>query len=670
MDRVEYVSISQETRRRYLNYAMSVITARALPDVRDGLKPVQRRILFTMHEQRLASDAKHRKCAAICGDTMGSYHPHGQEAIYDSLCRMAQDFTYRNPLVDGWGNFGSIMGLPAAASRYTEARLKPIAEELLNELRFETVETRPNYDGRFDEPVVLPARFPNLLVNGTQGIAVGMATNMPPHNLGEVLRACVHLIQNDDATVAQLLKHIKGPDFPLGGRIVTDRASLRTMYEEGRGSIKLRAEWTFDQERRKEVSDRLVITSIPYGVETGPLLSEIGSIVANRKLPQLLDVSDQSDGEHGIRIVLQLKSEADPEAVMAYLYKHTQLETNFAYNSTCLVPDDQGSLVPARVSLVEMLQHFLTFRLETVRKRFEYLLRQLEKRIHILEGLVIIFNGLDKALKIIRNSNGKQDAAVKLMKEFPLDEIQTDAILELQLYKISQLEIDQIREELREKQAEAARIRSILASEKKLWGVVQTELEQLAEKYSDKRRTVMGSSEEIAEFDPQAYIVRENTNVVVTKEGWIKRVGRITSLETTRVRDGDTVLAVLPGSTLDNAVFFTSEGIAYTLPMEQIPPSSGYGEPVSKHFRMGDGAAVVAAISTDLRFTPDNIKVRGETSPGPYLFVATAHGQVLRVPLQPFRVPSTKAGRKFCKVVEGDRVVHVELIDEATSVFL
>lgn len=670
-DRIEYVSISQETRKRYLNYALSVITSRALPDARDGLKPVQRRILYAMYGGLgLTADAKYIKCARICGDTCGKYHPHGDAACYEALVRMAQDFTLRNPLVAGWGNFGSIMGLPQAAARYTEARLTPLAEHLLNELRFETVDFRPTYDNSDQEPVVLPARFPNLLVNGTQGIAVGMATSIPPHNLREVIDACVHLIHDREASVAQLMRYVKGPDFPLGGRIITARHDLRLVYEEGRGSIKVRAEWQPDREKRKEVPDRIVVYSIPYGVETGPLLAEIGNIVASRKLPQLLDVSDHSDEAHGLRLVLKLKSSSDADAVMAYLYKHTALEQNFAYNSTALIPDEHGALVPRRLNLAEMLLCFLDFRFDTVRRRFEYLLSQLKRRIHILEGFKIVFDGLDKALKIIRASDGKQDAAVKLMKAFPLDEQQTMAILELQLYRISQLEIDDIVKELREKKQAAAEIEAILASNKKLWKVVETELNELSEKFSDKRRTTLGSADEIAEFDPEAYIVRENTNVVISREGWIKRVGRLTSLESTRIREGDEVLAVAPGSTLDHLVVFTSEGIAYTMRIDQVPSSSGYGEPLAKHFRMGDGAAVVAALATDRRFTPEDSKVKGEDSPAPFLMVATARGQVLRIPLSPFRAASTKVGRKFCRLAAGDKVVFVDLVRDATTMFL
>ncbi len=667
--RVEYVSISQETRRRYLNYALSVIQSRALPDVRDGLKPVQRRILYAMyHDLRLFSHTKHRKSARICGDTMGSYHPHGDAAIYDALVRMAQDFTFRYPLVDGQGNFGSVMGLPAAASRYTEARLTPIAEQLMDELRFQTVEMRPNYDATREEPVVLPARFPNLLVNGTQGIAVGMATSIPPHNLREVIKGCVLLIREPDASVAQVMKYIKGPDFPLGGRIVTDRRQLVKIYKEGRGSIKVRAEWRLDTETRRK--NRIIIYSIPYGVETGNLMAELGQIVAGRKLPQLVDVADETDEQNGLRIVLELKQGADPELVMTYLYKHTALEQNFTFNATCLVPDAQGVLVPRRLNLLEMLRYFLDFRFQTVRRRFEFQLALLRKRIHILEGFAKVFDGLNEAIRLIRKSKGKKDAAEKLKKKFGLDDEQANAVLELQLYRISQLEIDQILNELKEKRAEAERIEKILASDKRLWKVVQTELEEVAEQFGDRRRTSLGSSDEIAEFDAQAYIVKENTNVVITRDGWVKRVGRLTSVESTRVREGDAVLDVVPGSTLDNVVFFASDGVAYTLPINNITPSSGYGEPLSKLVKLGDGVSIVAAVTTDSRFTPEDEQDSDDEPPRPHVFVATAGGQVLRIPLAPFRQPSTKTGRKFCRLRKGDRVVFVQLVGDAQTVFL
>lgn len=669
-DRVQYVSLSDETRRRYLNYAYSVIQSRALPDIRDGLKPVQRRIMYVMYNDlRLTSDAKPRKCAKITGDTTGNYHPHGDTAVYDAMVRLAQDFTLREPLINGQGNFGSIIGLPAAAARYTEARLTSIAGQLMSELRYQTVEMRDNYDGTRQEPVVLPARYPNLLVNGSQGIAVGMATNIPPHNLGEVIKACLHLINDSDATIAQLMKYIKGPDFPLGGRIVTDRRDIRNIYETGRGSIKVRAEWKPDKLQRGKKNNNIVIISVPYNVETGPLMTILGDITDSKKLPQLLAVADESSEELGMRIVLEMKDFSDAETVLAYLYKHTPLEQNFNYNATCLIPDEHNNLAPAQVSLKEMLAHFLKFRFTTVTKRLEFLLAQLERRIHILEGFEIIFSGLDKALRIIRSSQGKADAAKKLIKAFPIDELQADAILDLALYRISELEIDRIMEELQEKRAEAKRLRILLGSKKKLWKLVSNELQELGEQYGNRRRTAIGSSEEIAEFDPQAYIVKENTNVVVTRDGWIKRVGRVQSIEKLRVREGDAVIDVLPASTLDQIVFLATDGTVYTLPVQQIPASTGYGEPISKYAKLKDGVQIISAITTDARFTPADDPPNGE-SPTPYLLVATEFGQVLAISFSTFRHPSTKSGRKYCRLASGDQVIFAQLIGEHETMFL
>jgi DNA gyrase subunit A len=660
------VSIIQETRRRYLNYALSVITSRALPDVRDGLKPVQRRILYTMyHDLHLHADGRPRKCAKIVGDVTGNYHPHGGVAVYEALVHLAQDFVMRVPLVHGQGNFGSVDGDPPAADRYTEAKLAAVSDSLMAELRQETVEMRPNYENTRSEPVVLPAQFPNLLVNGTAGIAVGMATNIPPHNLRDVLGACTYLIENRDASTAQLLDKLKGPDFPLGGKVITDRATLRKIYEEGTGSIKVQAEWKTEEVGRKE---QIVVTSIPYGVNKGSLEAAIGEIIVSRKLPQLLNLTNESNEKEGLRIALEIKPDTDPNMVMAYLYKHTALQENFAYNMTCLVPGSDGKLRPERVGLQAILQHFLDFRLATVRRRFEYELEQLRKRIHILEGFQIIFNALDKAIKLIRESEGKADASAKLIKVFKLTEIQAEAILDAQLYRIAQMEIQKILDELKEKTAQAEKIQALLRSEKKLWGVVKDELDKLGETFGDRRRTKMASGEEAPEFDPEAYIVRENTNVVLTRDGWIKRVGRLAAVESTRVREGDEVIAVVPGSTLDHVVFFASDGTAYTMRINEVPASSGYGEPIAKFFRLADEVRIISALTTDERFTtPDQPATNGE-APGPYLLIVTEQGQTLRTPLTPFRTASNKAGRRYVRLNDGDRVVMATILngDEET----
>jgi DNA gyrase subunit A len=653
-------SIVEETRRRYLTYALSVISSRALPDVRDGLKPVQRRILYCMsHELNLHADRRPAKCARISGDVMGKYHPHGSSAIYDALVRLAQNWVMREPLVDGIGNFGSVTGDPPAAERYTEAKLTVIADSLMTELRQQTVPMRPTYDGSRDEPVVLPAPFPHLLVNGSAGIAVGMATNIPPHNLGDTIRAAIHLIDNPEASVAHLLDKLKGPDFPLGGKIITDRTTLRKVYEEGQGSIRVQAEWEVEEANRKK---KILIRSIPYGVNQGTLEATIGEIIAARKLPQLLDVTDESNHKEGMRIALELKPDADPGLVMAYLYKHTALQDNFAVNLTCLVPDAEGKPQPRRLSLKEVLEYFNQFRFDTVKKRFEYELEQLRKRIHILEGFAIVFDALDKAIRIIRESQGRSDAHEKLMRAFRLTDIQTDAILDAQLYKIAQMEIKRIRDELREKKAQAEEIEAILKSKAKLWRVVKTEMSELAEKHGGKRRTKL-SAEELPEYDESAYIVKENTNVVLTRDGWIKRVNRLASVEGTRVREGDAVNAVIPASTLDNIVFFASDGTAYTIKANEIPISSGYGEPITKFFKLDDSVRIVWGITTDARFVPEKVKAPTKDDPdGPYVLVVTERGQTLRTPLAPFRVESTKSGRMYVKLNDGDKVVFVSVV--------
>jgi DNA gyrase subunit A len=667
-ENIDQVSISKETRRGYLIYALSVITSRALPDVRDGLKPVQRRILYAMYQElRLHADSRPSKCARIIGEVTGKYHPHGNEAAYDALVRLAQDFVMRVPLVDGQGNFGSVDGDPPAAYRYTEAKLTAVADNLLSELRQRTVDMRPTYNAETEEPVALPAQFPNILVNGTAGIAVGMATNIPPHNLGDLLRACILLIDDPDATTATLLDRVKGPDFPLGGKIVTDRPTLRRIYEDGTGSIKVQAEWKLEESSKKR---QIIITSIPYGVNKGNLEQAIGEIIVSRKLPQLTGLTNESSARDGLRIALDIKPDADPQLVMAYLYKHSALEENFPYNMTCLVPTPDGKLQPQRLGLKAILRHFLDFRLETVRRRFEYELEQLRRRIHILEGFRIVFNALDRAIRLIRESEGKADAAQKLMKAFKLDEEQTNAILDAQLYKIAQMEIKKILQELKEKKAEAERIEAILRSQKKLWGVVKSEMDALAEKHGDRRRTRLACGEDMPEFDEQAYIVRENTNVVLTRDGWIKRVGRLASVEGTRIREGDAVIAVVPGSTLDHVVFFGDDGTAYTMRINEVPASSGYGEPIGKFFRIEDQVKIIAAVTTDTRFVPETMRGAKGDPPGPYLLVVTAQGQTLRTPLAPFRIESTKVGRRFVKLNDGDKVVMVTVPHKEETIYL
>jgi len=416
-----------------------VITSRALPDVRDGLKPVQRRILYTMWQQNLTADAKHRKCAKVVGDVMGNYHPHGDAALYETLVRMAQPFSLRYPLVDGSGNFGSLDGDSAAAMRYTECRLARISDELLTEIDQTTVHFRPNYDGTRTEPVVLPSRIPNLLINGATGIAVGMATNVPPHNLNEVCTALIKLLDNPDLSSVQLCRYIKGPDFPTGGQMLNSPEELKEIYKTGSGAIRLRATWEEGPVTR--AGRTIYITSIPYTVNKSTLVERIADVALSRKLPPLVDVKDLSTED--VRIALELKKDADEKMVMAYLFKHTPLQTSFIVNLTCLVPTDNNPEVgrPERQDLHQMLWHFLHFRLEVVTKRLEHELAALKKRVHILEGFEKVFDALDEILRIVRKSDGKPDAAAQIMKRFDLDADQTDAILELKIYRLARLEI-------------------------------------------------------------------------------------------------------------------------------------------------------------------------------------------------------------------------------------
>ncbi len=671
---VQTVNIAVEARSRFLRYAVSVVTGRALPDIRDGLKPVQRRILYTMyHDSNLTFDRKAAKCAQIVGDVMGRYHPHGDGAIYEALVRLSQEWIMRLPLVHGEGNFGSVDGDPPAAYRYTEAKLSKAAEFLLSELDQDTVDMRDNYAGNRKEPVVLPAQFPNLLVNGTSGIAVGMATNIPPHNLGEVLKASILLIDNPDATIPQLLEKVKGPDFPLGGKILTDKAALRKIYEEGTGSLKVQGEWKLEELAKGR--QQIVVTSIPYSVDKGKLELHIGAIIEDKKVPQLTGLSNETNEKDGLRIVLDIKAGTDPNLIMAYLFKHTKLQSSVSYNVTAVVPSADGKTVVPRdgLNLKEMLRYFLDFRLVTVQRRFEFQLRQLRRRIHILDGFRIIFDGLDRAIKIIRNSSGKSDAAEKLTVEFALDDEQVTAILDSQLYKIAQLEIQKILDELTEKTKEANRLEAILKSEKKLWSVVRDELEALANQpFVVKRKTRMASDDDVLEFSEDAYIVRENTNVVLTRDGWIKRIGRLASIETTRVREGDEVIAVVPGSTLDTVIFFADDGVAYSGRINDVPATSGFGDPLAKFFKLPDQVKVFAALSTDPRFTPADVPAKGliQEPNGPFLLVATASGNVLRVPLTSYRVESTKVGRKYVKLEPGDKAVFVQLVRDEVGVML
>ena len=597
------VTLLEAARERYLNYALSVITSRALPDVRDGFKPVQRRILYAMYANlRLLHTARFRKSAAVVGEVMARFHPHGDQSIYDAMVRQAQPFALRYPLVEGHGNFGSLDGDPPAAMRYTEARLRALASEMLEEIDRNTVPFRDNYDGTTREPTVLPSRIPQLLVNGCTGIAVGMATHIPPHNLREVCRAAVELIDNPKSGVEELMQHVDGPDFPMGGEILNSGEELAEIYRPGRGTVKSRATYHIENLNRRRY---IIITSVPFGQNKATLVEQIGDLIRDSKVPQLTDVRDESTDD--IRIVCELKRSAVDTVAMAYLYKHTNLQTNFHVNMTVLLPTSNPEVgAPAQVGLVTILRHFLDFRFDVVTRRFEFDLARLERRIHILEGFAILFEALDEAIKLIRASDGRKDAAKRLRKRFPLDELQTDAILDLKLYRLAKLEVEAVLEELARLAAEAKRIRKILASRKKLWGVVRDELMEVSHTHGDERRTLIGTatSDDFV-FDAEKYIVKEDTWVIFTRGGWVKRQRGFTDLSTIRVREGDDVFCAFRASTRSNAVFFSDLGKAYVLGIDKISQTSGYGEPVQRYFRLADGEKIISVLSMDERNLPD-----------------------------------------------------------------
>ena len=658
----DVVSLHEAAQTRYLNYALSVITSRALPDVRDGLKPVQRRILFTMWQQNLTADTKHRKCAKVVGDVMGGYHPHGDSALYETLVRMAQSFSLRYPLVDGSGNFGSLDGDSAAAMRYTECRLARLSDEMLQEIDQDTVPFRPNYDGTKTEPVVLPARIPNLLINGATGIAVGMATNIPPHNLGEVCQALVKLIDNPDLTVAQLCRWIKGPDFPTGGEILNSADELKEIYRTGSGSLRVRGTWIEGATTRS--SKTVIITSVPYTTNKSTLVERIADVVASRRLPPLLDIRDISTDD--VRIELELKRDADEKMVMAYLCKHTPLQITIGANLTCLIPTEDPEIGrPERLDLKSILWHFLHFRLDVVTRRLDHERGALRRRIHLLEGFEKVFDALDEILKIIRASDGKADAAQKMMARYALDAEQVDAILELKIYRLARLEILVIRTELAERRARLGVVEALLRDDAGRWAMVRGELEEVQRSYggkSDPRRTTFADGVQDVEYSADAFIVDEDNIVIVSSDGWVKRQKDVKDLSSTRLREGDRVLAAVAGSTRATVVFFTNAGTAYSCRVVDVPASTGYGEPIQRLFKFRDGERVLTALSLDPRAIGD-IRPPGDGVPAPVHAVAvTSDGYSIRFNLDGFVDPSTRAGRRYARPSEGVDVVGVQAI--------
>lgn len=684
----ERAGLHEIAQTRYLNYALSVITSRALPDVRDGMKPVHRRIVYSMWQNGVRADAKHRKCAKVVGDVMGDYHPHGDSAIYEALVRMAQPFVMRATLVDGSGNFGSMDGDPAAHMRYTECRLTPIAAQTISEISQGTVHFRSNYDGTKQEPVVLPSKLPNLLLNGSAGIAVGMATNIPPHNLGEICNALLKLLDDPEVQEYRLVGNdaIRGPDFPTGGQILNVKSELLEIYKTGQGAIKMRATWEKAASTRS--AQIVYITSIPYGVNKAELVEAIAQIVVGRKMPLLLEAKDVSTDD--VRIELQLKKDAETEKVMAYLFKHTQLQTNFNVNLTCLIPTDNPEVGrPERLGLKAILWHFLHFRLEVVTKRLGHELEQLRKRIHTLEGFAFAFDILDDLIKIIRASEGKADAAARILKKYGvephgprkpkddgLDPQQVDDILELKLYRLARLEINLIRQELDERNKRAREIKRLLDEEeaKGRWGIVRSEIEELAKtfgkEHGNKRRTLIEAADD-TEYTAEDFIVAEDNHVLVTADGWVKRQKEINP-GTTRLREGDRILALVAGSTRAAITFFSNYGTAYTARIIDVPATTGYGEPIQKLFKLKDGEKIVAAISMDDRVLPLKATAvdekHPEAAPKVHGLAVTSDGYSLRFGLDGFREASTRSGRRFARPSEGAEVTFAAVVGGSETV--
>ena len=653
-------NLQDELEKRFLTYALSTIVSRSLPDVRDGLKPIHRRILFAMESMGMNSTSKHVKSAKIIGEVLGKYHPHGDSSTYESMVRMAQDFSMRYPLVDGKGNFGSMDGDSPAAYRYTEGRLTSITSSLLEDIKKDTVDFRSNYDNTLKEPVVLPSRIPNLLVNGSSGIAVGMACSFPSHNLNEVMAALISLIDSPNQTVANLMKHIKGPDFPTGGIILNSKTEMRKAYESGLGAIKIRGCWKTEYLSRGK--KQIILTAIPYSVNKSRLIEKIAEIIIAKKLPALTDVRDESDAE--VRVVLEIKSTCDENKLMSYLFKHTELENNFQVNFNCLKTSGE----PERLSLLEICQEFLRFRKQVITRRLTYELTLIKKRLHILTGFAIIFNDLDKALKLIRSSKSRKEAHDKLQKRFKLDDEQTSAVLEIPLYRLVGMEMEKILKEQKEKLAEQKKINAVLASSKKIWAEVKKELEEIKKKHGDKRLTQIKTVENI-EYNAEDFIEHENVNIILSQNGWIRKLKNLTDPSGLKFKENDRLLDSLQTNTQNLIAIFTTFGTVYVSKAYNLPYTrSGFGEPVQSLFKFGDGEKVIGMITlSPLDIILDTPEVAGQISMAfikkkkaqkhaPEFMVISANGFGFRFPLSNL-TETTRSGRKIMNLKDEDKMV-------------
>jgi DNA gyrase subunit A len=640
-------AIHIESRDRYLTYALSVVSGRALPDVRDGLKPVQRRILYAMKELLgLVPEKNHSKSASVVGEVLAKLHPHGDSACYEAMVRMAQDFSLRYPLVDGQGNFGSLDGDSPAAYRYTEAKLRHLAIEVLGEIDDETVLFRDNFSSTLQEPVVLPSRVPNLLINGASGIAVGMATSIPPHNIKDTIKALLELLDDPELSNAKLASTIKAPDFPTGCMILNSRKELSEMYTTGRGSIKMRGEWKIEEAQRGK--QLIVITSIPYAINKSQLVEKIADLILQRKIPQLHDVRDESTDI--VRVVLEVTPGASAEAAMAYLFKNTTLESNFSVNLTALVPSQNGSVKPELLSLKAALQHFLSFREEVTQNRLKFERKKLLERIHILEGLALIYDKLDEALKIIRKSEGRTDAASKLRDRFKLSEIQSFAVVDMRVYQLSKTNMDEIQGELKAKSGRVKEIDAILKDRKKLLKIIKDELEALSEKYGDKRRSRLDTDSVATEFNAEDYVVHEDIFAIITKDGWIKRIRQNNDLSGTRLREGDSIFAAIECNTKDSIVLLTSKGNIFSVMANDFPASSGYGEPIQKTLKFGDGEQIVACYSSALVRDGSRLALCSKNGVGYLLTISEVESL-------------KKSGRRVMRLKDSDQLTAVSIVN-------
>ena len=648
MDKIIQNNIVDEIEKSFIDYSMSVIVSRAIPDLRDGLKPVHRRILYSMFESGYLPSAQYKKCARVVGDVMGKYHPHGDSSIYEALVRMAQDFSYRYMLIDGHGNFGNMDGDGAAAYRYTESRLAKISLELLRDINKNTVNFVPNFDESLEEPEVLPSRFPNILVNGTMGIAVGMATNIPPHNLGEVIDGCVAYIDNPDIDTDGLMQYIKGPDFPTGA-LILGNSGIKKAYETGKGSITIRCKAEIEEEGSKH---RIVITEIPYGLNTLELKKRIGELVRDKILDGISDYHEETNLENGIKIVITLKKDANGSVVLNNLYKHTQLQTSYGIN---LLMIDNG--VPKTLGLKSIISKYIDFQREVIVRRTQFELDKAEKRVHILEGYKIALDNIDEVIKIIKESKADADAKAKLMSRFGLSEVQTDNILELKLRRLTGLEREKIEEELNALHIEIDRLRGILADNNKVLNIIKEEMLEIKQKYSDERRTKIDMTA-IDYIEDESLIPEENVLIVLTHNGYIKRTTSDTFKAQNRggvgikgmsTNDEDFVEHMINLSTHDFVLFFTNKGKVYRLKGYEIPEYS----------RQSKGLPIINLLQIEKEEKVNAVVAINKNENYKYLLFATKQGIVKRTLISEFE-NIRNSGKLSITLRERDELIDVK----------